>query len=1099
MSSKNQPLLGPYIPCPIKRQRPLHPAVIVTIYALALGLFSLLMVTARLPDSLLILFVVPVVTVPLFSYNRWVYLPMEILLTGAAVWVTSILSRDFRASLWTIAFSVTSSLTMAEIVHFLVRSRRRAEESLRESQQMLQLIMNHIPQAIFWKDTRSVYLGCNRAFADDAGLGAPEEVVGKNDWEMPWVKQADRCRSDDHLVMQTNQPKLDYEEPQTTPTGSQTWLKTSKIPLHDTGGNVIAVLGIYEDITARKEAEAALRASEDKYRQLFEMESDALFLIDNETRQIVEANSAASALYGHSREELLQKRNTDLSAQPAETRKATEEGRTQVPVRYHRKKDGTIFPVEITGRHFNWQGRPVHIAAIRDITTRQRDEERIVHLNTVLRAIRNVNQLITHERDRSRLLQGICDSLIETRGYYYAWIVLTDPTGKPALFAEAGLSEKPLARQLHTGQLPRCIEQALAQPNLLVFQSLLGFYPECPPEWTTSNTGILARRLYYEGQVFGALSVSLPAHLAADAAEQDLFQEVAADISFALHSIEQEEGRQQAEEALTWQANVNATTAELAKALLASPSIEDISSLVFEDARLLTDSPLGFVGYTDQLTGHLICPTTTKDMWDVCQIEDKDVRFKEFKGLWGWVASQRQPVLTNHPEDDPRSTDIPQGHIPIRRFLSVPALADGKLVGQIALANAQTDYTERDLLAIQRLADAYAIAIQRKWLEEQLLQSQKMEAIGRLAGGVAHDFNNHLTAINGYSDLLLDELPLDDPLRADVEEIKKAAERSASLTRQLLAFSRKQVLELQVLDLNEIVTQMENMLQRLIGENIHMHFNLVSQLTPIRADPGQIEQVILNLAVNAHDAMPNGGNLTIQTGQVNADEVQTPYRSLIHPGKYATLSVCDDGIGMDEETISHLFEPFFTTKPKGKGTGLGLATAYGIVKQSGGYIFPESAPGQGTIFTVYLPAIEPETASEELGQTSAPSSYGTETILLVEDGDAVRALARRILQRQGYIVLEACDAAEALGLCEQYKGTIDLILTDVIMPGNMDGHMLAEHVVRGRSETRVLYMSGYTEDVIAHYGILDPGVHFIAKPFTAESLVRQVREVLDSE
>jgi diguanylate cyclase (GGDEF)-like protein len=381
--------------------------------------------------------------------------------------------------------------------------------------------------------------------------------------------------------------------------------------------------------------------------------------------------------------------------------------------------------------------------------------------------------------------------------------------------------------------------------------------------------------------------------------------------------------------------------------------------------------------------------------------------------------------------------------------------------------------------------------------EEQLRQSQKMEAVGRLAGGVAHDFNNLLTAITGYSQLALNGLGDRDPVRKDIEEIRKAADRAASLTHQLLAFSRRQVLEPKVLDLNAVVADMETMLRRLIGEDI----DLISILDPaagqVTADPGQLEQVLLNLAVNARDAMPQGGKLVIETANAELDEAYAARHVAVRPGPYVMLAVSDTGHGMDAETRARVFEPFFTTKEPGKGTGLGLSTVYGIVKQSGGHIWVYSEPEHGTTFKIYLPRVEDAAETPVPHAQPLTPAGGAETILLVEDDGGVRSLARRVLESKGYRVLEARQGDEALAISAWYDGPIALMLTDLVMPGK-GGRELARCFASVRPDMRVLYMSGYTDNAIFQQQVFDPGTAFLSKPFTPDELARKVREVLDT-
>ncbi len=382
---------------------------------------------------------------------------------------------------------------------------------------------------------------------------------------------------------------------------------------------------------------------------------------------------------------------------------------------------------------------------------------------------------------------------------------------------------------------------------------------------------------------------------------------------------------------------------------------------------------------------------------------------------------------------------------------------------------------------------------------EQFRQAQKMEAVGRLAGGVAHDFNNLLMVMRGYGELLLNQLDANDPLRRNAEEIQKAAERATALTQQLLAFSRKQVLQPKVLDLNAVVTDVEKMLRRLIGEDIELATTLDPALGRVKADPGQIEQIILNLAVNARDAMPQGGRLTLKTVNVTLDQAYVRQHMGATPGPYVLLAVSDTGVGMDAETRSHIFEPFFTTKGAGKGTGLGLSTVYGIVKQSGGTIWVESAPGRGTTFEIYLPLVEETAANGELHPAlPPPTPGGSETILVVEDEMSVRKLAAEFLGSNGYRVLEAQDGAEALQVCEEHRAPIHLLLTDVVMPG-MSGRELAVRLVGARPEMKVIYVSGYTDDAIVQHGVREEGTVFLQKPFSLDALARTVREALDSK
>jgi len=433
--------------------------------------------------------------------------------------------------------------------------------------------------------------------------------------------------------------------------------------------------------------------------------------------------------------------------------------------------------------------------------------------------------------------------------------------------------------------------------------------------------------------------------------------------------------------------------------------------------------------------------------------------------------------------------------VPGQPVVVISGLDDEEMALAAVRAGAQ-DYLVKGQIEGPLLARVIRHAIGRHGLEEQLRKSQRMEAVGQLVAGVAHDFNNLLTVILGTADLLLRGTGPTDSRRAGLGEIKSAAERAAILIRRLLAFSRQQVLEPRVLDSNSLIGELERLLRRLIGEDVELRTRLAPDLGRVRADPGQLEQVILNLAVNSRDAMPEGGILTLETANVDLDEAYAQSHASVRPGPYVMLAVSDTGTGMDAATRARIFEPFFTTKGRDQGTGLGLATVHGIVSQSGGHIWLYSEPGQGTTFKIYLPRVDEPPEPAAAGGRPVRELTGSETVLVVEDEEAVRALSRLALEARGYRVLAAASAAEALEIVERHPGPIPLAITDVIMPG-ISGGELAERLTALRPEMRVIFVSGYTGDTIAHHGVLEPGVHFLQKPFTLDGLARKVREVLD--
>ena len=698
------------------------------------------------------------------------------------------------------------------------------------------------------------------------------------------------------------------------------------------------------------------------------------------------------------------------------------------------------------------------IAQGQDITERKRAEGKVKHLNAVLRAIRSVNQLILREKDRDRLLQGACDNLIETRGYYSAWIALLDEGGRPVTTAEAGLGARssPMTERLGHGKLPRCAGEALKQSGVVAITDPASECTGCPLSGEHAGKSGMAIRLKYGEVVHGILSVSIPAELAEDAEEQSLLIEIAEDIAFALHDIELIRQHELAEEALR-------ESEEQYRAIFESATD---AVLIFDlDGTIVEANPAAYAvyGYSHE---------------EMIGLNGKDIV---------------------HPERYHLFEDFKEQVKTTGRFFaeSVDMRKDGSAFDVEVRGTTFTFKGKPHLLAAVRdITERKRAEQERQKLEEQLRHSQKMEAIGRLAGGVAHDFRNQLTVIKGFTEMLLRQSLVAEEGRDKIAEVLKAVERSTKLTSQLLAFSRKERLEPQVVDLSDLVADLSESLPHMIGEDIRLSVRSGSRPCCANVDPNLLQQAIMNMVVNARDAMPNGGGLVFETDVVDLNAESVRRHPGTKPGQYAVFSIEDAGIGMDEATQERIFEPFFTTKQVGEGTGLGLSMVYGFVKQSGGSIECKSEPGKGARFSVYLPKVDQTaTEAETVAEPSQELPRGSETILVVEDEEPVRRMLVESLREGGYRVLEAANSVEALPLGEHYEDRIDLLVTDVIMP-QMSGSELAKRLRSVRPNMAVLFISGYS-GVVAQSDLLEPGIEMLAKPFDYMILARTVRRLLD--
>ncbi len=798
----------------------------------------------------------------------------------------------------------------------------------------------------------------------------------------------------------------------------------------------------------RKKAERALVESESKFRAVAETAASAIYI--HTGSRFLYVNHASEVISGYSREELLTMDpfglvHTDFTEMVKERAVARAEG-ASVPDRYEFKitrKDGSERWLDFSGTLIQFGGERAILATAFDITERKRAEQ----LQSALYRIASGASSAEKLEQFYATVHRIVSELMDARNFY---IALHDAESDEIHFPYFVDEQDPLPPKSSrlgrglTAYVLRSAKPLLATPEKfeeLVNAGEVESVGAASIDW-------LGVPLTIGDQTIGALVVqSYSQKVRYGTAELEILTFVSQQVASAIEHKRSQEALQKSE------ARYRSLVQHAAYGIYRSDG----------QGRFLNVNPalVKMLGYNSE--EEVLALDINRDVF-----LDAEQRLQLVNSLQS--ADRVEGIEAKWRRKDEKV-------ITVRLSGRVVRDAAEKIRGVEMIAEDVTD---------------------RRALEDQLQHSQKMEAVGRLAGGVAHDFNNILTVIKGYSDLLIHSLPDGDPLRNEVDEIRKAADRAATLTRQLLAFSRRQVLAPKLLDLNSIVSNMEKLVRRLLGEDVELRAVLEPQLARVKADPGQIEQVIMNLAVNARDAMPRGGKLTIETANVELDDAYAREHAIVVPGAYVMLAVSDSGIGMLHETRAHIFEPFFTTKEQGKGTGLGLSTVYGIVKQSGGYIWVYSEPGQGTTFKVYLPRVDGAAEVLPTRPAQAGDYPGSETVLLVEDEEGVRALVRRVLERRGYHVLESSSGEEAAAHCQNHKGEIHLLLTDVIMT-QINGRELARHLTQVRPDMKVLYISGYAEEAIVHHGVLDPGTAFLQKPFTTETLARKVREVLDGK
>ncbi|MBF0233136.1 MAG: PAS domain S-box protein [Desulfamplus sp.] len=863
-----------------------------------------------------------------------------------------------------------------------------------------------------------------------------------------------------------------------------------------------------------------LKESEGKYRALFEKEENAIFIFEPDTFTIVDANPAMTKTYGYSYDELIGMNCLNLSAEREKSKTAAAEadknGKVNVELRWHKKKDGTVFPLELQVYQTELGERTVAYAVVKDITERKRYESSlekiawmqdsksggvpesrmpyygdVTKLNTE-RTIRDsvgLEMLETIGTDIMRLLDTSVAVYEKNGDYAYGsfvseWCSLMDGASRKLCLTDDNREALACGRWL-------CHENCWNQSARAAIESGKPTDIAC-----VGGIHLYGMPIFAGDEVVGAINICYGNPPTDDATLANLAETFSADIETLRHAastfkprplfiVETAKARLRLVAKQIGQMVENRrgqNEIQRAQALLHAAMDNSPAGIAIADA------PSGNLRYVND-AGLLMRGGSRQEIVNGVGVD-------QYVATWQLFDHDGSPLPT---DEVPLTRAIKYGENCSREFIIRRAEGDDLTVLARAAAIKDTyGKVEAAIVVFLDITESKQAEAEREKLQAQLTQAQKMESVGRLAGGVAHDFNNMLGIILGHADMILEEMYPDQPLYADLTEIRKAGERSADLTRQLLAFARKQTVAPKVIDLNKTVEGMLNMLRRLIGEDIDMAWIPGEKVWPVKIDPAQIDQVLANLCVNARDAIADVGKVTIETGNTVLDEEHCKEHAGFVPGDYTLLAVSDSGCGMDAETLGNIFEPFFTTKELGKGTGLGLATIYGVVKQNNGFINVYSEPGQGTTFSIYLPRHRAKEAPLPDKEAIRPAALGHETILLVEDEPAILRMTTMMLERTGYKVLAAGTPGEAIALARERAGEIHLLMTDVVMP-EMNGRDLAKNLLSLYPNLKRLFMSGYTADVIAHHGVLDKGVQFIQKPFSMKQLGTKVREVLDED
>jgi two-component system, cell cycle sensor histidine kinase and response regulator CckA len=940
---------------------------------------------------------------------------------------------------------------------------KRAETAVRESEERLQLALDAAHMGTYDWDLTSGRITWSRGHEVLWGL-EPGTFGGT------YAAFAERVHADDlglvnaevERCLAAHQP-FEREFRVVWPDASIHWTLARGEFDYDNTGAAVRLRGVVQDTTARKIAEMALRENERRFEEAQRLAGigswrylpDGTLIWSDQMYELMPVPRGVPLTYQEV-VEVIHPDDRSNGGGTAAFRQALASGareyETDLRVMW---PDGRVRVVHSRGTFLrNEHGSLIEaLGTAEDVTDRRLAESRIRQLNRVYAMLGGISEAIVRENDQQSVLTAACRITVETGGFRMAWIGMYDDSRQLQIAAHAGadpgvlevikglIEGDPPAGCTFTADALRMARHAICD-DIAADPATAAWRHEALARGYRS---MAALPLVSLGQTIGVFNIYSGDARAFDPQELRLLDDVATDISLAIEIQRRDAERRRAEERFR----------------LVVETIQEVFWLSDSMGQMQFVSPAYEAVWGRSVTRLFESPAS---WFESIHPEDRPRMEQSFRSqLYTGSSDETYRIIR------------PDGSIRWIRARAFPVRnAAGALVHIVGTAADITD---------QRL------------LEEQFRQAQKMESVGRLAGGIAHDFNNLLTVINGTAELAALDLPPDATLRGDLLQIRQAGERAATLTRQLLALSRQQILKPAIINLTAVVHGMQSMLRRLIGEHVELAFALSDSVGHVKADPSQIEQVILNLAVNAQDAMPDGGTLTIATAAVDLDAGDAVSHLATRPGPHVMLAISDTGIGMDEATRERIFEPFFTTKELGKGTGLGLSTVYGIVQQSDGGLYVYSEPGRGTTFTIYLPRVDE-------GLTSVPAidphdGAGTETLLVVEDEAALRTLARRILESAGYTVIEASSGNEALAVLAEHEGPVHLMLTDVVMPG-MSGPELARRVFALWPDMKVLYASGYTDDAIFRHGVLDAGSRFISKPFAPGELCRKIREIIDS-